>query len=228
MSGTQAQGRTLERLRVWESAAVARQFGAARSSGLRAWCIAVYLAPIIAGAAALGQLVRCGRVSAIVGPRPWLVRHLHLLAACALWLAAVFIAGLLDLRPVLDSLLPVLILGTAFWIAVMTAATVAFMTTERKQLQKSIGGFARRHGRGPADAVNLLTYPGETTDDELRAAAEEIIVSTNPTTMVVVCCLTQREASVFLSLEVGLERDVPGSTILVGPPVSQPDASEHP
>jgi hypothetical protein len=43
--------------------------------------------------------------------------------------------------------------------------------------------------------------------------------------MVAVCCLTQREASVFLGLEVGLERDVPGSTILVGPPVPQPDAS---
>jgi hypothetical protein len=225
MSGAQVQGRTLERLRVWESAAVARQFAAAAATGFRAWCITVYLTPIVAGAAALGQLVRCGRVSAIVGPRSWLMRHLHLLAACALWLAAVFIASLLNLRPVLDSLLPVLILGTAFWIAVMTAATVAFMTGERKQLQKGISAFARRHGRGRGDAVNLLTYPEDVGDDELRAAAEEIIVSTNPTTMVAVCCLTQREASVFLGLEVGLERDVPGSTILVGPPVPQPDAS---
>ncbi|WP_433876273.1 hypothetical protein [Sinomonas atrocyanea] len=226
MSGTQAQGRTLERLRVWESAAVARQFAAATASGLRAWCIAVYLTPMIAAAAARGQLVRCGRVSAIVGPRPWLARHLPYLAVSALMIVAAFMSGLLGLGPIMESLLPVYFLGVGVWVAFVTAAS-AFMTPERKQLLKSTSAFARRHGRGRGDAVNLLTYPEETTDDELRAAAEEIIVSTNPTTMVVVCCLTQREAEAFLGLEVGLERDGAGSTILVGPPVPQPDASEH-
>ena len=140
-------------------------------------------------------------------------------------MVAAFMAGLFCAGPILDSILPVFILAAALWVAFVTASAAALMTPERKQLLKSTRGFARRHGRGRGDAVNLLTYPEDICDDELRAAAEEIIVSTNPTTMVVVCCLTQREASVFLGLEVGLERDVPGSTILVGPPVPQSDAS---